>query len=709
MKPPVPASRFLNRELSDLAFIERVVEESINPGHPLLERLGFLAISSSVLDQFYTVRVARLHRKIRSGNHKPGVDGTTPTIQLRQVNACTDRLITLQQDSWTRIRTLLADRGIHFMDGTELDDEGVSFARKYFDQHISPVISPFIIDREHPFPYIPSGGLCVVAGISNTRSPDTHLLIPIPSSLPGFIRIPAMDARFVSIEALIIRFMDTLFTESRMIDFGSFQILRDNDLTLKDRFDDLREMVETGLQQRDRAHVIRLKFARDMSEKARRFVARALGVLSDDEASVLHDSGESVTTSDTIVDDPLIGFSGIMDLISESLLPEHADLAYPPLRPKVPERIRHSAGDYFAVIRDRDLMLHWPYDDFDVLAGFIMKAALDPDVVAIKQTLYRTSNASPVVNALIAAAESGKSVIAVVELEARDNEKANIVLARKMEAAGIHIVYGIVDLKVHCKLTLVVRREDDESRRYAHIGTGNYHPVNARIYTDLAWFTCDEAITGDVNRVFNYLTSGYPPGCRELVVAPADLRKELLNLIDAEIGAAGNGEPTGIWAKLNALTDPELITKLYEASEAGVPVELVVRRQCRLKPGVRGLSGNIRVKSIVGRFLEHSRIYCFANGHPLPHDRNHVYIASADWMERNFDDRVEIMAPVRDPVVKQQILLDIMQGNLKDTEQSWFLDAEGGYRRLKGDGHSVQDWLMRNYSRSGKNPEAGYG
>ena len=696
------SSNYFNREITDLAFVERVLDESSNLDHPLLEQLGFLSISASILDQFYSVRVARLRRRIDQGKTQSSIDGLTPYEQLRKVNAYADHLLESQQKSWVQIHSRLQERGISLASHDDLSPGEMKFLDEHFHQHLMPILSPFMIDREHPFPYIPSGGICVVAEGRTASGLQTHLLVPLPPSVARFSLLPGETTRIIALESIIIRFIQSFFTDLEITSCGAFQILKDNDLALAERFDDLREMVETGLEQRQRANVIRLKFVSNMTEASRLFVAEELGVLNEEEIEELRLNNQSVTSSEHVAVDMLIGLSDALELISNSLAPIFPELVFPPYKPAIPERIKQSRGDYFSVIREGDLMLHWPYDSFEILTDFLHKAAIDPDVTAIKQTLYRTSDKSPIVSALIAAAESGKAVIAVIELEARDNERANVLLAKRMEDAGVQIVYGIVDLKVHSKMTLIVRREADKTVLYTHLGTGNYHPGNAKVYTDLAYFSCDETLSSDTNKVFNYLTSGSFPSCSVLSVAPKNLRRDLIAHIEEETKNAEQGKPAAIWAKLNALTDPAIIDKLYSASQAGVTIELIVRRQCRLKPGVTGLSENIRVKSIVGRYLEHSRIYCFGNGHALPHSGAKVFISSADWMERNFDDRVEIMIPVVDPVVHQQVLDDIMCKNIEDTDQSWILTPTGTYQRELAGKFSVQNWFMDNHTRSGK-------
>lgn len=692
-------SRYFNRELSDLAFIERVLDEASNEKHPLLERLAFLAISASVLDQYYTVRIAKIQRKIEKGNNQPGIDGLTPLNELTRVNTYADYLLGSQQTSWTALRDELEGAGIILAEADNLVEEDLEYLRQYFDTDIKHALTPFMIDREHPFPYIPSGGLCVVAEGRTRLGLKKHLLLPLPPSLKRFHMLPGNSTRVMTLESLIIANIQSLFSDIRIQRCGTFQILRDNDLALEERFDDLREMVQTGIEMRHRANVVRLKFDPFMSEDARFFVAEELGVLDKDQVENMRARGIGIETSEFVAADTLVGLSDALSLIHTSLAPRFPHLMFKHHEPRLPNRVK-SEEDRFEMIKRRDIMLHYPYDTFDVLVDFINQAAADPDVKAIKQTLYRTSESSPIVQALISAAESGKAVFAVIELEARDDEKANILLAKRLEAAGAQIVYGIVDLKVHCKMTLVVRNEEDGDALYTHFGTGNYHPGTAKIYTDLSYFTRNNQLGNDANKVFNYLASESIPNCEQLSVAPVSLRSSLYSLIEAEIKNSEQGLPSGIWAKVNSLTDPELIDKLYEASNAGVNIELVVRRHCRLKPGIPGLSENIQVRSIVGRFLEHSRVYCFANGHSLPHSESLVYLSSADWMERNLNERVEVMVPLNDPLIHQQVLEDVMLKNIEDTDQSWILGSNGRYKRAESTGVSVQNWSINNPTRS---------
>ena len=604
--------------------------------------------------------------------------------------------------SWLELQESLGAEGISLVTPDDITPDEHEYIRSYFENHLAAIISPFIIDREHPFPFVPSGGLCVVAEGRNRMGKKKHMLVPLPQSVSRFMLMPGTDqVRIIALEMIIIENIQSLFSDTQIHGCGTFQILRDNDLAIGDRFDDLRAVVETGIERRERADVIRLKFVDNMPEEARFFVARSLGVLDKRQIEIMKKRGYGIDRSGFIVIDSLLGLADAISLIQSALAPRFPHLMFEPYDPGVPARVK-SEPDLFKVIKERDLALHYPYDDFQVLVDLLNQAASDPKVSAIKQTLYRTSRSSPIEDALVEAAEAGKSVMAVIELEARDDEKSNVQLAKRLEAAGAHVVYGIVDLKVHTKMTLIVRHEEDETVLYSHIGTGNYHPGNARMYTDLSLMSACPTLGADTNKVFNYLTSESVPACERIVVAPADLRDRIMDEIDIEIDNARNGLPAQVWAKVNSLTDPMLIEKLYEASKAGVQIDLVVRRHCRLRPGIPGLSDNIRVKSIVGRFLEHSRVYCFAHGRELPHDDAALYIASADWMERNFDDRVEIMVPVEDPEVRKQVIYDLLQRNLEDEAQSWHLQTDATYARPTNEGFSVQEWYMQEETRSGK-------
>jgi polyphosphate kinase len=684
--PGEGSDRYFNRELSWLAFNRRVLEEACNAAHPLLERLRFLSISGANLDEFFMVRVAGLKGQQLQDVDRLSADGMTPGQQLAATIAEADALMQSQQDVWRDLRGQLAEAGIAMLHSNSIEGEAAEWLETHFREQIFPILTPQALDPAHPFPFIPNKGLSVIFDLVriSDREPIRELVM-LPATMPRFVRLPGEVARYVTIQTILKRFAPLLFPGYTVKGAANFRVLRDSDIEIEEEAEDLVRYFANAIKRRRRGRVIRLEIETGMSEEL--------------EAQLK----EELAGTDAIITESA-GFLGIGDL--ESLVDEdRPDLKFPPYSPRFPERIREFGGDCFAAIRAKDIVVHHPYETFDVVLAFLRQAAEDPDVVAIKQTLYRAGKQPAVINALIAAAEAGKSVTAVVELKARFDEEQNLLWASALERAGVQVVYGFMEWKTHAKVSMVVRRESGQFRTYCHFGTGNYHPVTAKIYTDLSFFTADPRIGRDAAQMFNYVTGYVEPTDMALVsLSPRDMRPRLMRLIDAEIAFAKAGKPGAIWAKMNSVVDPAVIEKLYEASEAGVKIDLVIRGICCLKPGVVGMSANIRVKSVIGRFLEHSRIWAFGNGKALPNDGAQLFISSADWMPRNFDRRVEYMLPIENPTVHDQILDQVMVANLIDNEQSWELQSDGSYIRTQpGDTpFNLHRYFMTNPSLSGR-------
>ena len=681
-----PGTRYFNRELSWLKFNWRVLEEAQNAEHPLLDRLRFLSISGNNLDEFFMIRVAGLRGQQRRGIEQRSIDGLTPSQQLAAIDTAADALITAQQELWQSLKQQLAGERIVMLGEDILTGEDAKLAEAVFREQIFPALTPQALDPAHPFPFVPN--LCLSVIFDLRRRSDGELvreLIMIPASLPRLIRLARPEVRYVPIEALIRRFSSILFPGYEVLGSGAFRVIRDSDIEVEEEAEDLVRYFRSAILRRRRGRVIRLKIEADMPDELEGLIRKELDC---DDALIMEAGG-------------FLGAAGLGELVEE----DRPDLKFKPHAPRFPERIREHDGDCFAAIRQKDIVVHHPYEAFDVVVSFLNQAAADEDVIAIKQTLYRAGKQSAIIRALCDAAKAGKSVTAVVELKARFDEEQNLHWAAQLERSGVQVVYGFVDWKTHAKISMVVRKEGRKFRTYCHFGTGNYHPVTARIYTDISFFTADPRAGRDAAKIFNYIT-GYvdPPALELLTISPKDLREQVMGLIDGEIANVAAGKTGMIWAKMNSLSDTRVIDRLYEASQAGVTIELIIRGVCCLRPGIKGLSDNIRVRSIVGRFLEHSRIWAFGNSHKLPNDGAKLYITSADWMGRNFDRRVEYAMPITNETVHDQILDQVMVANLLDNEQSWELQSDGSYvrRAPKKKPFNLHHYFMNNPSLSGR-------
>jgi polyphosphate kinase len=680
------SQRYFNRELSWLQFNERVLEEAQNMSHPLLERLRFLSISGTNLDEFFMVRVAGLRGQQLQNIDHPSIDGLTPAQQLTSIVAAADRLMASQQKLWLALRMELARNDILVVDEKSLPDGDFELTEKYFMEQIFPVLTPQALDPAHPFPFVPNLCLSVIFDLRRLSDDEpVRELIMIPNSLQRFMRLPGSPVRYIAIEALLRRFTGLLFPGYEVAGSAAFRVIRDSDIEILEEAEDLVRYFRSAIKRRRRGRVIRLKIEPGMPDELETLIRKELG---GDDALIVETGG-------------FLGIAELGELVEE----DRRDLKFKPFTPRFPERIREHEGDCFAAIRQKDIVVHHPYESFDVVISFLNQAAADPDVIAIKQTLYRAGKQSAVIRALCEAAEAGKSVTAVVELKARFDEEQNLHWAAQLERSGVQVVYGFIDWKTHAKISMVVRKEGRKFRTYCHFGTGNYHPVTARIYTDISFFTADPRAGRDAAKLFNYIT-GYvdPPQLEILTISPRRLREKVIELIDTEIHHVAAGRAGMIWAKMNSLADQAVIDKLYEASQAGVRIELIIRGVCCLRPGIKGLSENIHVRSIIGRFLEHSRIWAFGDGKKLPHPKAKLYITSADWMSRNFDRRVEYAIPVENKTVHDQILDQVMLANLLDNEQTWILQPGGDYIRLKPGkkAFNLHRYFMTNPSLSGR-------
>lgn len=682
------SQKYINRELSWLAFNLRVLEEAENKRHPLLERVRFLSISGSNLDEFYMVRVAGLKGQVEANVIKHSADGLTPSQQLVAIKHKAHDLLKAQNECWKSLKRELRKNKISVLDNKELKADDYAWLETHFMQQIFPILTPLAIDPAHPFPFMPTKGVAIALKLWENGQQDhepLYAMVPLPLQLNRFIALDGEHTRFVALESVVMMHLDRLFPHYVLEKSGIFRIIRDSEMELDEDAEDLVSSFENALKKRKRGQVIRVGFTKDTPAELQDLIVEQLPASKDD----------------VFYTDEIAAITDVKDVIVK----DRPDLLFPPFTARFPERLREFGNDCFAAINHKDFLVHHPYESFDVVVQFVRQAASDPDVVSIKQTLYRTSDDSPIISALIEAAEAGKSVTAVVELKARFDEEANLKWARRLQLAGAQVVFGFTEMKIHAKVSIVVKREDNALRTYAHFGTGNYHPVTAKVYTDLSYFTCDPVLIADAAKIFNYMT-GYarPEKMEKLRFAPITLRKTILDHLKEEIQFAREGKPAAVWAKMNSLVDEVIIDALYEASQAGVQIDLIIRGMCSLRPNVPGLSDNIRVRSIVGRFLEHSRIACFGNGSPMPSPNAKVYISSADWMRRNTVGRIETLVPIENETVHQQILDQIMVANLLDKQHSWTLNSDGSYTRVasKTGDFNNHHYFMKNPSLSGR-------
>lgn len=665
---------YLNRELSWLSFNDRVLEEATDPNNPLLEKLKFVAITSSNLDEFFMIRVAGLRHQMENGVTRKDIAGMTPEQQLQHISESAQHLVAKQYMYLKKILNALELEGLYFVKPRDLTKGQLEWLRDYFEREIFPVVTPMAVDSSHPFPFLASKSLnlaMLLEKIERTGDDDNDIdvktaIVPVPSVLSRIIALPEDEERkgchdFVLLEDVIRHFAQQLFMGYDLLEAHAFRITRDADLYIDEEdAKDLVVEVERQLKKRQKGEAVRVEFERGTSRFMQRFITQSLNLVKND----LYEIDGPIDTT------MYFRFCGI---------PGYDKLRYPEAHPYTPwSMIQSHEKDIFSMIREKDMLVHLPYESFDEsVVNFVMSAATDPDVLAIKQTLYRVSSRSPIIWALEKAAQNGKQVTVLMEVKARFDEENNIHMARRLEKAGAHVIYGLVGLKTHSKCTLIIRREKDGIRRYVHVATGNYNASTAKLYTDLGIFTCSDTFGADASAFFNLL-SGYsdPPVWDSFLVAPINLRERCVALIDREIQHVKNGENGHIIAKMNSLLDSRMVDKLYEASQAGVKIELIVRGICVLIPGIPGVSDNITVRSLVGRFLEHSRVFWFNNG-----GREELYIGSADWMPRNLNDRVELMIPVKDTDCMHRIKNMVLK-ELEDNQKAHIMQSNGTWVKM---------------------------
>jgi len=682
-------NKYINREISWLKFNLRVLAEASNLKNPILERLKFLSIAANNLDEFFMVRVAGIYNQIKDKVSFLSHDGLTSEKQLERIIIKTKKLLSTSNEAWSKLKIDLSKEGILFASYRDLNKSEKARLNKIFRENIYPILTPLIIDPAHPFPFIPNKGHFLVMLLNKrNKSKKFFATILIPQNIERFINISnRVDVKkYLSIEHVISNYVNYLFPGYHLNKYTSVRIIRDSDIEFEEEAEDLIMYLEKALKKRRRGRIVKLEIRSNADPLLKKFVYKKLEVTEDEVYEM----------------DSFVGVHQIDQIYNK----KNTNLVFKSFSPRQVERLKQFNDDYFATIKAKDFIVHHPYETFDAVIQFLNQAAEDPNVIAIKQTLYRTTSDSPIVKALVSASEKGKSVTAVVEVKARFDEETNISLASTLEKAGVQVVYGFIKLKTHAKASLVVRKEKNKLISYVHLGTGNYHPVNAKIYTDLSFFSSDKIICEDVEKFFNYITTyAEPKKLKKLILSPIFLRTKLYSLIDQEIENKLKSKHAEIWIKLNSLVDKAMIDKLYQASNAGVKICLFVRGICCLKPGIKGLSENIIVKSIVGRFLEHSRIYCFANGEIMPSRTNIAFFSSADLMTRNLDRRVELFIPIENSTVHEQVLDQIMLANYKDAENSWFLKSDESYEKIEvtpEDNFSAHSYFMKNPSLSGR-------